>query len=159
MAPNYSTYPTYFGISISLIPLNKHKYKTKTLSYIFLFPPLNLNFIASCPKTSTYRKIHCLQARCVTSVFPPPKELDLLINLYVLFYKKFLALILSKCSTNSFTFIMSLAAIQVVSFSLFPHHLTKYFFFNFTIFVWNSYTWGCCLPHIWNNLLQGRNMA
>jgi hypothetical protein len=36
-----------------------------------------------------------------TSVSPPLKEIDVLINAYALFYRKPLALVLSKYSTNS----------------------------------------------------------
>jgi hypothetical protein len=36
----------HFGEVRDTLPLTKHKYKTRTSSYIFLFAPLKLNFIA-----------------------------------------------------------------------------------------------------------------
>jgi hypothetical protein len=46
MAP--ITWPTQPSLAypFSLLPLTKHKYKTRTSSYTFVFAPLKLNFIA-----------------------------------------------------------------------------------------------------------------
>ena len=68
------------------LPLTKHKYKTRTSSHTFLFAPLKLNFIASSQRTSTCCGGHSLQAKCATSISPPLKEIDVLINAYVSFY-------------------------------------------------------------------------
>jgi hypothetical protein len=43
---------------------------------------------------------YVLKARCATSISPPLKEIDAIINAYILFHWIPLALVLSKCSTN-----------------------------------------------------------
>ena len=80
-------------------------------------------------------RTHCLQARYVTSVSSPVKEIDVLINA--------LHFILLEPSSPSFKVIYQFLGIhhvschitiQATSFSLYPHHFTKvsfFFFFNF----------------------------
>src|ERR1700738_843593 len=72
-------------MSISPLPLTNHKYKTRTSSHIFLFAPRKLDLIASSQRTSTCCEALSLQAKCATSVSPPLKEIDVLINAYGFF--------------------------------------------------------------------------
>ena len=142
MAPNHSAYPTYIGIYNLYLPPTKHKYKTKFSSHIIVFTPLKLNFIFLSQWTSTCCRIRCLQTRFNTRVFPPLKKIDVLINVYALFYWSPLALVLPKCFTNFLAFTLFLAAIKAASFSLYPHHFTKNSFIIFFL-AWGSCNWGC----------------
>ena len=96
-----------------------------TSSHNLLFAPLKWIFIASNQRTNIY----CLQAKYTTSVIPPLKEIDIIINAYIYLLLEPLAPVTSKRSMTSLAFTMSLVAIGVASFWWNPCHFTKWFFF------------------------------
>jgi hypothetical protein len=59
---------------------------------------------------------------------PPLASTGLIMSTYASFYWDPLALVISKCSINSLAFTMYLAATQLTTFLLCPHHFIKYSF-------------------------------
>lgn len=94
------------------------------------------------------------QVKCATSISPtwghwcPYQCLRI-------FLLEPLALVSSKCSTTSWHSPCLLPLPKWIFFSSYPRHFPKYFF-NFRR---GSYTWGCPLPFIPNDLIQGREVA
>jgi hypothetical protein len=66
-----------------------------------------------------------------TSVSPPLKEIDVLINAYALFFSKDSSLSFIKVLHQFLTFSMSLAATQAAYFSPYFYHFTKCSFIFF----------------------------
>ena len=139
-------------MSLPPFPLTKQKYKTRTSSQIFLFAPLKLNFIALSQRTRTCSGWHCLEAQCVTNVSPPLKKIDFLLRFFVW---EPLALVFSKCFTNSLAFTMSHVATQAAYFLMVwsPFHQILFctiFYLKLGFLTLED----ALLPHVSNHLLK-----
>ena len=92
---------------IPLLPLTNHKYKTRFSFHIFLFAPLKLNFMALSQRKNTCSGALCIQAKCATSVSPPQKVIDVLMNAYTSFIRT--------CNPNFFKVLHQFLGIHHVS--------------------------------------------
>lgn len=86
----------------------------------FFFAPLKLIFIALSQRISLY----CLKIKYITSVSSPLKEIDILNDAYASIYWDILALVISKCFTNS---PLSKQFIFIVFFPFHQAFISQYF--------------------------------